>query len=393
MELKCKYLIVGGGMAADAAARGIREVDTTGKITMLSAERHPPYNRPPLTKKLWFGKPFDIIWRKTQERVVDLRLETRGVSGDARARTITDSHGDVHVYEKLLLATGGTPRHLPFPAEGVIYFRTLDDYQHVRALCDRKATFLVIGGGFIGSEIAAALAINGCAVTMIFPDAGIGGRIYPSRLSAFLSDYYREKGVTLFPNERVAGIAPSGAKTTVTTVSGKALSADAVIAGIGIAPDTGLARSLGLQVDNGIIVDEFLRTSNPDIYGAGDVANFYSAALGMRRRVEHEDNANVMGAMAGRNMAGREEKYEYLPYFYSDLFDLGYEAVGEFSNDMEIVEDWQQPFRKGVVYYVRDARVRGVLLWNTWDRVDAARKLIQARETLTTQALKERISG
>jgi len=393
MELACKYLIVGGGMTADAAVRGIREQDIVGKITVLSAEHHPPYDRPPLSKKLWTGKPLDSIWRKTADHGVDLRLGTRAVRGDAAAHTVTDSRGDVHTYKKLLLATGGSPRRLPFADDDVIYFRTLDDYQRVRALCDHKASFIVIGGGFIGSEIAAALAINGCAVSMVFPDAGIGARIFPSSLSAFLNDYYREKGVTLLPSEKVTVMEKSSTKRTVVTASGKALSADAVIAGIGIVPETDLAQSLGLKVDNGIVVDEFLRTSHPDIYAAGDVANFYSPALGVRRRVEHEDNANTMGAMAGRNMAGCADKYEHLPYFYSDLFDLGYEAVGEFGSDMEIVEDWKEPFRKGVVYYLKDQRVRGVLLWNTWDRIAAARELIGARETLNRAALMGRIIG
>jgi 3-phenylpropionate/trans-cinnamate dioxygenase ferredoxin reductase subunit len=127
------------------------------------------------------------------------------------------------------------------------------------------------------------------------------------------------------------------------------------------------------------VVDELLRTSNPDIYAAGDVANFYSPALDKRMRVEHEDNANVMGEMAGRNMAGQFDTYRHLPYFYSDLFDLGYEAVGELDASLDIIEDWKEPYRKGVVYYLRDGRVRGVLLWNTWERVPAATRLIEGK--------------
>ena len=392
MNRSCKYLIVGGGMTADAAVRGIRERDRTGGITLLSAAKHPPYDRPPLSKKLWTGAPLDSIWRKTEDAGVDLRLETRALSGDPAARTVADSRGDVHAYEKLLLATGGSPRRLPFPDDGVIYFRTLDDYERVRSLADRKAEFVVIGGGFIGSEIAAALAVNGCRVSMVFPEAGIGARIYPPGLSRFLNAYYGEKGVTLLPEENVVSIEKIGERRAVRTGGGKILSADAVIAGIGIVPETGLADSLGLAVDNGIVVDELLRTTRPDVYAAGDVANFYSPALGVRRRVEHEDNANVMGAMAGRNMAGGSEKYEHLPFFYSDLFDLGYEAVGEFGARMDVVEDWKEPFRKGVVYYLQNRRVRGVLLWNTWGQVGAARQLIGAAQETNRQALEGRIS-
>jgi NADPH-dependent 2,4-dienoyl-CoA reductase/sulfur reductase-like enzyme len=191
--------------------------------------------------------------------------------------------------------------------------------------------------------------------------------------------------------ERVQRLERNGSRFTLTTDSGNTLSSDAVVAGIGIEPEVELVRSLGLEIDNGILVDDELRAAPPDIFAAGDVANFYSPALGMRRRVEHEDNANTMGAMAGRNMAGGSEKYEHLPYFYSDLFDLGYEAVGEFGAGMDIVEDWKEPFRKGVVYYLKAGRVRGVLLWNTWDQVDAARRLITAQDTFSAAALTGRI--
>lgn len=392
MTLSSKYLIVGGGMAADAAVHGIRELDETGTIAMLSAENHAPYDRPPLSKKLWTGKPLESIWRKTAEAGVDIRLEARALACDRESRTITDNHGNVHTFEKLLLATGGTPRHLPFADDGVIYFRDVDDYQRVRALADRNARFVVIGAGFIGSEIAAALAINGCEVSMIFPSAGIGAHIYPAGLSEFLNAYFREKGVTLLPGESVVAIEKSAHGMTVRTGGAKAIQCDVVIAGIGIEAEVELARSIGLAVDNGIVVNEFLCTTHADIYAAGDVANFYSPALGVRRRVEHEDNANTMGAAAGRNMAGRPEKYDHLPYFYSDLFDLGYEAVGELDTNMDIVEDWTDPYRKGVVYYLGDSKVRGILLWNTWGQIDAARQLISAREVPSRQTLKGHIS-
>jgi NADPH-dependent 2,4-dienoyl-CoA reductase/sulfur reductase-like enzyme len=385
-----QYIIIGGGMTADAAVRSIRKRDDSATIALLSDEKHPPYNRPPLSKKLWTGKPLDSIWRKTEQAKADLFLDTRAVNGDATRKTITDNRGETYRYEKLLLATGGVPRRLPFAAEGVIYFRTLDDYQRLRGLADRKYQFVVIGGGFIGSEIAAALAINDCKVTMVFPDRGIGARIYPPKLSEFLNDYYREKGVEVLTGEKIRALEKKGERFTVTTESGKTLSTGAVVAGIGIELQTDLAQSLGLKIDNGIVVDEHLRAA-PDIFAAGDVANFYSPALDMHRRVEHEDNANTMGAMAGRNMVGASEKYEHLPYFYSDLFDLGYEAVGEFGANLEIVEDWKEPFRKGVVYYLRAGHVRGVLLWNTWGQVDAARSLIAGKETFSAAALAGRI--
>jgi NADPH-dependent 2,4-dienoyl-CoA reductase/sulfur reductase-like enzyme len=387
-----EYLIVGGGMTADAAVRGIREIDPAGTIALISDEPHPPYDRPPLSKKLWKGKPEESIWRNTAEVGVVMRLGRRVESVDPIRKIVSDSHGDSYSYGKLLLATGGAPRSLPHADDCVIYFRTLDDYRHLRELCARGEKFVVIGGGFIGSEIAAALAMNGKKVTMIFPGKGIGARAYPPSLVEFLNGYYREKGVELLIGESTKGVAGTGARFTVTTSSGKQIEVDGVIAGIGIEPDVALAKAAGLEQNNGIIVDENLRTTNPDIYAAGDVASFYNPALNKRMRVEHEDNARIMGATAGRNMAGWSEPYHHLPYFYSDLFELGYEALGELDASHEIVEDWREPFRKGVVYYLKEGLLRGVLLWNVWGQVDAARALIASQTPFQREELIGRIS-
>jgi len=387
-----KYLIVGGGMAADSAVRGIRKIDTGGTIAMICEERDPPYDRPPLSKSLWKDQPFESIWRNTSDHHVNLHLGRKVIALDAAKKTATDDSGNVYTYEKLLLATGGSVRRLSDADASVIYFRTAVDYNKLRELCERGADFVVIGGGFIGSEVAAALAMNGKRVTLIFPSSAIGSRAYPQALAAFLNTYYQQKGVTLLASETVKSVRPKGGKTIVTTGKGVEIAADGVVAGLGIHPNTALAELAGLKVDNGIVVDELLRTSDHDIYAAGDVANFYSAALDKRMRVEHEDNANVMGEMAGRNMAGQSDIYSHQPYFYSDLFDLGYEAVGELDSSYDIVEDWQEPFRKGVIYYLRDGQVRGVLLWNTWGQVAAATQLIAEKAMHTRASLMGRIS-
>ncbi len=374
-----KYVIVGGGMAAAAAVGGIREVDPHGSIAVICAEKHAPYDRPPLSKALWTGqKTVAALSRDVAGPGVELHLGKRVVALDAAKKTVTDDAGNVHGWEKLLLATGGAPRRLPFADEGTIYFRTLDDYLRLRELADGGASFAVIGGGFIGSEIAAALAMYGKRVTMVFPEEGIGARIYPRGLSAFLDAYFRERSVTVLPGQSVSGLRRDGARVALSTGTAE-VSADAVVAGIGIVPEVGLAQSAGLAVDNGIVVDEYLRTGHPDILAAGDVASFYSPVLDRRLRLEHEDNANTMGGVAGRNMAGRAEPYHHLPFFYSDLFDLGYEAVGELDSRLDVVEDWKEPFRKGVVYYLREGRVRGVLLWNTWGQIEAATAMIASK--------------
>ncbi len=383
-----KYIIVGGGMAADSAVAGIRENDPTGTIALFSKEGDPPYNRPPLSKGLWKGDEIESIFRKTGERGTEIHPSTRIVSIDPAGKTVKSSDGKSYTYTKLLLATGGSPKKLPISDPDVIYFRTLDDYRKLREISESASDCVVVGGGFIGSEIAAALTLNGKKVTMIIPESGIGARVFPKGLSTFLVGYYTEKGVNVRTGDTVVSIRKEGAKSVVGTKNGLEITADAVVAGIGITPDEEIAESAGIAVDNGIIVDAFLRTTNHDIYAAGDAANFYNPSLDRRMRVEHEDNANTTGTLAGRNMSGKPEAYNYLPFFYSDLFDLGYEAVGELDPRNELAEDWVEEYKKGVVYYLREGNVRGVLLWNTWGKVDEARKLIASKKKHSKESLK-----
>ncbi|MFN2571629.1 MAG: NAD(P)/FAD-dependent oxidoreductase, partial [Gemmatimonadales bacterium] len=353
-------------------------------IGIISAEPHPPYNRPPLSKGLWKGDdPGKTLWRGTDALDVDLRLNRRVTAIDTQKKTVTDDRGEVIAYQKLLLATGGTPRRLPLQTQQIIYFRTFDDYQRLRALANEKLRFVVLGGGFIGSEVAAALRTAGCNVTMIVPEEGIGARVFPADLSKFLVDYYREQGVDVHTGEGLKDLLQSAGAGLVRTTRNTEIPADAVVAGLGIQPNVEIAEQAGLRVDNGIVVDDMLRTSNPDVFAAGDVANFYNPALGTRMRVEHEDNANMMGAAAGRSMAGKGAPYTHLPFFYSDLFALGYEAVGELDPRLETDSVWKEPFREGVIYYLKNGTVRGVLLWNTWGQVDHARALIGTTKRLS----------
>ena len=249
-------------------------------------------------------------------------------------------------------------------------FGRLGDYRRLRDLTAKGGRFAVIGGGFIGSELAAALAMNHKEVVMLFPGSGICDRMFPADLSQFLNDYYRQKGVEVWNGESASGLERKGEQLILKTQSGREVAVDGVVAGLGIQPNLELARKARVRTADGIVVDALLRTNQPDIYAAGDVALFYNPALDRRLRVEHEDNANTMGRMAGRNMAGGTERYLHLPFFYSDLFDLGYEAVGEVNSRLGTLADWKEPHREGVVYYQRAGRVRGVLLWNVWGQVD-----------------------
>jgi NADPH-dependent 2,4-dienoyl-CoA reductase/sulfur reductase-like enzyme len=390
-----RYLIVGASMTGDATVRGIREVESTAPIGLIGAESHPPYNRPPLSKGLWKDQSLEQIWRGTASLDVELHLGRRVIQLDKAGKLVVDDRGTVYTFDKLLLATGGRPRRLPFDTEGdrIIYFRTVDDYQRLRALSDAGRRFAVIGGGFIGSEIAAALSMHHRQVVMLFPEVGIGARMFPAGLSRALNEYYQAKGVEVLPGELVSGMHVEGERTVLTTKRGRGIEVDAVVAGLGIQPNDQLASAAGLRTDDGIIVDEYLRTSHADISAAGDVARFYNPALGSRIRVEHEDNANTMGQVAGRNLAGRPEPYHHLPFFYSDLFELGYEAVGDVDSRLTTVEDWKEPHREGVVYYLKDGRVRGVLLWNVWGQVDHARTLIAEPGPFVPKDLLGRLSA
>jgi NADPH-dependent 2,4-dienoyl-CoA reductase/sulfur reductase-like enzyme len=386
-----RYLVVGGGMAGDTVCEGIRSHDGSGSIGLVGAESHAPYKRPPLTKGLWSGGDEAKIWKNTGERGVDLHLGRRIVSLDLTGRRAVDDAGDEYGYERLVLATGGTPRRLGGDDGDIVYFRTLDDYRALRRSSDAGERFVVVGGGFIGSELASALRSNGREVTMVFPEPGIGWRTFPPDLSAAVTEDYRNRGVEVLAGALVAGVERDGATTQIRLEDGRTLEGGAVVAGLGIVPQTELAAAAGLKVEDGIVVDEYGRAEGfEDVFAAGDVARFPVPALGTTMRVEHEDHANSHGRAVGANAAGAETPYDHLPFFYSDLFDLGYEAVGEVDSRRSTVEAWSDPGRKGVVAFVDDAsRPRGFLLWGIFGKVDAARERIRSGAPVDEEALRE----
>ena len=381
MNRQYNYLIVGGGIAADAAVRGIREVDAEGTIGVVSKDTDPPYKRPWLSKALWKGKSVDKVWYNTESRGAELHLGRAVQTLDLAANQVTDDHGDQFSYDKLLLATGVRPRHVAPDSDRIIAYRRLTDFRQLWDLAQNHKRFAVVGNGFIGSELAAALAMNDREVEMIYPGDAICDRLFPADLAEYVSARYRDKKIALHSGVKAGTVTETTDGVTIELLDGNddpagQIEADAVVTGIGSELNDELAKAAGLTVDDGIRVDRSLRTSHPNVYAAGDIANFYQSALDKRLRVEHEDNALTMGKAAGRAMAGQSEPWDYLPLFYSDLFDMGYEAVGEIDSRHETVEDWIEPFKQGVAYYLDGKQVRGVLDWNVWDKIPTARKMI-----------------
>jgi 3-phenylpropionate/trans-cinnamate dioxygenase ferredoxin reductase component len=394
-EQSFKYIIVGGGLAGASAVEGIRERDREGEVLLVGMEKDLPYHRPPLTKGLWTGKKEvqDIFVHEAKwyaDQGVEVRAGREVIKIQADHRTVLDTRGNLYHYEKLLLATGGRPKRLEIPGgntRGIRYFRTVGDYLAVRQEAGAGQSAVVIGGGFIGSEIAAALTMNQVQVTMVFPGKWIGGRIFPQSLGEAVTEEYRKRGVRIMSGETPASIRRREGRFETKTEKGQTFLSDILVAGIGILPETELAGKAGVKIGNGILVNEYLQSSDANIYAAGDNAFFPEAVIGPTR-VEHWDNAVKQGKQAGRNMAGAGERYDHLPYFFSDLFDLGYEAVGEVDGRLETVADWQEENRKGVVYYMRDGKVRGAMLCNVWEKTDAARELIRAGKKVSQEELR-----
>ncbi|MCH9610527.1 MAG: FAD-dependent oxidoreductase [Chlamydiae bacterium] len=377
-----KYLIIGGGMAADKAVRGIRAHDTHASVAIISSEKWPCYDRPPLSKALWTGAPEESIWCKTEDLDVTFHLGESVLEIDPKAHEVK-TKDSVYGYEKLLVATGVVPKKLNCPDEGVCYLHDLDDYHHLRELYDEGEHFLVIGSGYIGTEVAAALAQNGKRVTMAFPGPAIYHRKLPRDFANFLNAYFTEQGVQLKPNVQIHSVVKNGELYDVELSSGEKLSVDGVVAGIGCEPNLEFAHCL--KQANGIEVDEFLQSSDPDIYAAGDCANVYYPLVKTRLRMEHEDVANSQGFVAGENMAGARKSYGYQPYFYSEMFDLGYEAVGLMGASFEMVPQWEEEYRKGTIYYCSEGKVVGAMLWGIWDETDRIREMVHAGVTVPAQ--------
>jgi 3-phenylpropionate/trans-cinnamate dioxygenase ferredoxin reductase subunit len=379
------FLIVGGGMTADAAARGIRQRGSRGSIGIIGEERTAPFPRPALSKKLWSDPELDgevSVFDTSAGTGAVLHLGERAVSLDTTSCCVLTGSGDTFGYRRLLLATGGRPCRVDglAPSDRTFYFRTLDDYQRLRALAAGEPDVVVVGGsGYIGSEIACALVQHGCSVTLVHPEEVLGSRQFPVELAQYYESLFTGAGVRVAGGVSVTSGSEDDEAVTLHLSDGSVLRAQVVVVGLGMEPAGDLAGdTVRRSADGGIAVDDRLMTSVGGVFAAGDVAEYPDRILG-RTRVEHVDGAIRMGRAVGRIMAGSEETYDHTPCFYSDVFDVGFEAVGTLDPSMQTIQD---PVEDDglVVYYVDEAEVRGVLLWNLDGGLDQARELLARHE-------------
>ncbi len=387
-----QYMIIGGGMAGGSAVDAIREVDSQGTLILITQEPHRPYERPPLSKDFLMGKADlrDVYLEPPayyDEHAVVIRsgAPVNEINPDAQSVTLDDG-STVH-YQTLLLATGGSARRLAMPGNalpGIFTLRTIEDAEHIRRAAEQGKRALVLGGSFIGAEVASSLAQSGVKVTMVYPDDYLLQGIAPHDLSLYLQKLYTERGVHLLPRTTVERFNGQEVVAQAVLDNGETLDVDLVVMGVGIRLNTGLARKAGLEMDDqeGVIVDELLRTSDPHIYAAGDIAAWPDPTFG-RLRVEHWDVAKNQGRRAGLNMAGAREPYTTLPYFFSDLFDLSFEAWGNLKSwDTTVLRGSLESGSFAYVYY--DARrMVGVLAVGLPDEErDAMQALVRARAPL-----------
>ena len=394
------FVIVGGGLAAGKAVQELRESGFDGHIVLYGEEAHPPYERPPLSKGYLMGdvgfesalvQPLD--WYDAHD--VDLRMGTRVTVLDLATRTVTTG-GVVQGYDKLLLATGARPRHLAMADDSgapVAYLRSVEDSDLIRSRLHAGRRLVIIGGGWIGLEVAAAARRAGADVTVLEAMHLPLVRVLGPEVATVFADLHRRHGVDLRVNIEVESVKGNGGRAIVRSADGSSIEADLLVVGVGVAPDTALARAAGLQTDNGILVDDQLRTSASDVFAAGDVANAYHPLLGRHLRVEHWDNAIEQGVVAAQNMLGKAVSYDRLPYFFSDQYDLGLEYVGNVGPDGydQVVLRGKPDEGAFTAFWLKAGRVLAGMHANDWDAMDPIRRIV-ARQRVVPRLDDESLS-
>ena len=387
-----KYLLIGGGLASSQAAKQIRKADPQSPITLVGDEPYVPYDRPPLSKEFLRGeKPREALFFDPEQYLrdhgIDLILGVAVKQLDLPNKTAILAKGEPMTFEKALIATGGRPVRLKLRGSdlpGVYYLRTLDDSAaiHAEASPGKRAVF--IGAGFIGMEVAASLTQQGVQVTVIEAQPHIWARFADAALAGFFQGYCADKGVTFYTNEMAAEIKGTARSSAVVTRSGREIPCDFVCIGVGIVPNVELAQQAGLKVDNGIVVNEYLQASHPDVYAAGDVANYLDPIFGKRRRVEHWGHAEYCGQVAGQNMAGANRKYDLLTYVWSDIFDLHLQFAGDESEYDQVLVRGRFEDKAFTVLFLKQHVLTAYFAVNTGAKdFGALQRLIRGKKDLS----------
>jgi 3-phenylpropionate/trans-cinnamate dioxygenase ferredoxin reductase subunit len=400
MPAEPAYVIVGASLAGAKAAETLREEGFTGAIVLIGAEDLRPYERPPLSKGYLLGKDdADSVFVHEPgwyaEHDVDLRLGVTVTAVDTAARQVEVDGGDPVAFDKLLITTGASPRRLRAPGtdlDGVLYLRTRPDSDRLRASLAAGGRVVIAGSGWIGLETAAAAREYGCDVTIVEPEPGALHRSVGPEVGEVFADLHRSHGVEFRFGEGLGEVRGSGGRvSSVITSADAELPADLVIIGIGAVPNDAIAAAAGLDVANGILVDEALRSSDPDIFAAGDVANAFNSLLGRRIRVEHWANALAGGPVAARSMLGRPVSYDLVPYFYSDQYDLGMEAAGlpEPGRYDQVVYRGDPQTLEFIAFWLSDGAVVAGMNVNVWDVNDDIQALIRAGTSVDVSRLED----
>ncbi len=389
MSDRKRFVIVGAGLAGAKAAETLRAEGFDGQLVLIGEEAERPYERPPLSKDYLRGevddKPYVHPDSFYGEHQIDLMASTRVTGVDLGLSELL-LEGDRHLgYDRLLLATGSVPRRLDVPGadlDGIHYLRTVGDSERIAGRIERGQRLVVVGSGWIGAEIAASARQKGCEVTMIEMASLPLERVLGPEVGQIYLDLHRDHDVEFLPETTVERFEGTGAVERVLTRDGAVLETEFVVAGIGVAPRTGLAETAGLRIDNGVIVDEGLESNAPGVFAAGDVANARNPFYGRHLRVEHWANALNQGPAAARSMLGRDVSYDEIPYFFSDQYDAGMEYSGYTTEWDEVVFRGDVEAREFIAFWLRDERLVAGLNMNVWDVSDPIRELIRSRRPL-----------
>jgi len=396
---KSKYLIFGGGMVAGYAAKEMVERGLKpGELTIVSADDSLPYERPPLSKSFLAGKDTETgilingpYWY--HDHGIQVVLKTSIESVDLTKKSLRAASGQEFESDQLLIATGARARTLNVPGNdlaSVFYLRSMDDSRKIRAAAEKAKRAVVIGGGFIGMEVAAVLTQKKIQTTMIFPEERVWKRMFTPEMSAFFERYYAERGVEVLAKSNVAGFDGDGAVSGVRLEGGRIVSCDMVIAGVGAAPVTELFTNSKIGGRDGVEVDEFLETAVPDVYAAGDVANYPDKIFEKRRRVEHWDNAVSQGQHWARVAMGDRQPFIHVPYFFSDVFDLSYEFWGDSDGATQTVVRGDFKSTSFSVWWLNGERLIAAFAMNRPDEErNAAPEWIQSKKAISAARLGE----